>query len=199
VPKILSQAGKSLADVYDVEGSIAGIDELLSKDVALVHEMGQTIFSERMSSRIIATSTGAISQSSVIDTEIPNLPMTPFRIHGINLTDAGSNTIARLSNIVVVLVSSDGIESIVWMWDGSVETQRMEGNVKAVLMPEIGFATMLPSLGMGGDQPATVPQLFARGNTPAFGAGTVNIAIRTHITFSQLEGVSSVGLPIPSW
>jgi len=200
VPHILSQSGKSLADVYDVEGSIAGIDELNSREVSLVHEMGATIFSERMASQIVATSTGAISQSSAIDAEITGLPNTPFRIHHISLVDAGTNTVARLANMVVVMENAAADRDvIVWMWDGTVETQRMEADVKAVLMPEIGFNGALPTIGMGGDQPDQVPRMFMRGDTSAFGAGTVNIASRVHISFSQVEGVSSVGLPIPSW
>lgn len=195
--KILSQAGQSLADVYDVEGSIAGIDDLMSREVNLTHDMASTIFSERMSSRILGNSTGAVLQSVTIDAEILNLPSTPFRVHGITLMDSGVATVARLANMVVVLVEPAGNDIIVWMWDGTVETQRLEDDVKAVLMPEARFT--LPNMGMGGSQPATVPQMFMRGDTTAFGAGTINISARVHISFSQLEGVSSVGLPIPSW
>ena len=197
---IQSQAGKSLADVYDIVGSIAGIEELLSREVSLTHDMASTIFSERMSSSIVATSTGATLQSVAIDTEITNLPATPFRVHGVTVFDSGTNTVARLSNLVVVMRDvTNTNDAIVWMWDGTVETQRLEGGVVAVLMPEPAFANALPTMGMGGDQPATVPEMFVRGDTPAFGAGSINISIRPHISFSQLEGVSSVGLPIPSW
>jgi len=199
MPLIQSKSGASLADVYDVVGSIAGIEELLSREVSLTHDMAATIFSERMSSRILQTTTGAISQTETIDAEIVGLPATPFRVHGITLTDAGVATVARMANMCVVMVAPDGFETIIWMWDGTVEVQRMENDVKQILMPEVGFANCLPTMGMGGDQPATVPQMFVRGNTLTFGAGTINIGIRTHISFSQLEGVSSVGLPIPSW
>jgi len=197
VSKIQSQAGQSLADVYDVVGSVAGIEELIPKEVTLTHDMASTIFSERMSSLIIGNSTGAIAQTLPIDTAILNLPNTPFRIHGITLMNAATNTVARIANMVVVLTDPGGNDIIIWMWDGTVEIQRLEADVKEILMPEPGFD--LPNLGMGGGQPSTVPQMFMRGDTITFGAGTVNIEARVHISFSQLEGVSSVGLPIPSW
>jgi len=200
MPKILSQAGKSLADVYDVVGSIAGIDDLNSREVQLTHDMASTIFSERMSSRIVSTSTGATAQDEDIDIEVPGLPDTPFRVHGVNLTNSGTTTVARLLHMIVVLhdVANDN-DIIIWMWNGTIENQRYESDAKEVLMPEPGWQNALPTLGMGGDQPATVPQIIIRGRTLGFGAGTVNIGIRVHFTFSQLEGVSSVGLPIPSW
>jgi len=200
VTKILSQAGKSLADVYDVVGSIAGIDQLVSQEVSLTHDMASTIFSERMSSQVLGNSTGAILADTDIDTEITGLPATPFRIHGVTLFNAGTTTVARLSHMIVVVKDGDADrESIIWMWAGTIETQRIEADEKEILMPEVAFGTRLPSIGMGGDQPATVPQVFMRGKTLDFGAGTVNIGGRLHISFSQLEGVSSVGLPIPSW
>ena len=43
--KILSQAGISLADLYNVEGSIAGIEQLDTRELPIVHEMSGTIFS----------------------------------------------------------------------------------------------------------------------------------------------------------
>jgi len=199
-PRILSQAGKSLADVYDVVGSVAGIDELHSREVHLSHDMASTIFSERMASRILQDSTPTTTQSDDFDSEILLLPATPFRIHGITIFNGTLNTVARLANLVIVMRDElNTNDTIVWMWDGTVEIQRLEGAAKEVLMPEIGFAGCLPSIGMGGDQPATVGQMFARGDTLAFGAGDITLGIRTHISFSQLEGVSSVGLPIPSW
>jgi len=198
--KILSQAGSSLADVYNVVGSIAGIDELDSRTVQLTHDMAATIFSERMASNIIGNNTGGVSQDSSIDAELVGLPDTPFRIHNVSVFQAGTTTIARLANMVLVMTNGAGDRDIIiWMWDGTVEIQRLEDDVKEVLMPEPGFAGNLPTIGMGGDQPSTVPQVFLKGDTTSFGAGTINIAARLHISFSQLEGISSVGLPIPSW
>jgi len=199
VTKILSQAGISLADAYNVVGSVAGIEELVSREVQLTHDMAATLFSERMSSNIVATSTGAISQTTSFDAEITGLPATPFRVHGIMLLNGNTDTIARIANICVVMVSEGGRDLIVWAWDGTVANFRVEGQTDEHLGETLNFGSRLPTLGMGGDQPVTVPQMFMRGTTTTFGAGTVNIASRVHISFSQLEGVSSFGLPIPSW
>jgi len=36
--RIQTRAGESLADQYDTPGSVAGVEELLSRDVGLFHE-----------------------------------------------------------------------------------------------------------------------------------------------------------------
>lgn len=198
--KVLSQAGSSLADVYDVVGSIAGIDQLITEEVQLTHDMATTIFSERMSSAILSTTTGTISQSTAFDIEIPALPATPFRVHGVQVMNSGTTTVARLANLMIAMRDQQNTnDMLIWVWDGNVSAQRIEANVRELLGRAANLASPLPTMGMGGDQPRTVPTMFIRGDTTAFGAGTLNLTVNTHISFSQLEGVSSVGLPIPSW
>lgn len=198
--KILSKSGASLADVYDVKGSVAGIEELDSAQVQLTHDMASTIFSERMGSSIVLVSTGALLQSTTFDVEITGLPATPFRVHNIMCNNGGTTTVARLAHACVVMVSEPGARDIIiWAWDGTVQSQRIEGGTDEILGRSQAFGGVLPTIGMGGDQPSRVPQMFFRGETLAFGGSTVNIACVTHFSNSQLEGISSVGLPIPSW
>ena len=81
MPKILAQAGISLADVYDVEGSIAGTDELLSEDVSLVHEMGGHMMSERCRSFVVTLATGDQIQNANFAATGGLIPDSPNRIH----------------------------------------------------------------------------------------------------------------------
>jgi len=67
MPKVLGQVGVSLADAYDIEGSIAGVDELVTRDVSLTHDMAATIFSERVSTAIRRSATAALAQNTLFD------------------------------------------------------------------------------------------------------------------------------------
>ena len=80
MPKILSQAGDSLADSYDVAGSIAGVDDLITQDVQLLHEMGGTIFSERLTSQVLTIASGSIAQNSEYTGQFEDAADSPTRI-----------------------------------------------------------------------------------------------------------------------
>ena len=199
--RILSKSGESLADVYDVEGSIAGITDLQSKDVNLVHEMGSTIFAERFGGTLFRQQTGAINQSTTFDLVINTLPVNPARILGIQVfVDADRVNICTV-NIHDRLAGQD---MPIWAWDaaGGTETNVRvgdDGNAAAgriLLLPSRAFiATML----QGTNSKERVEDVILRGDTAAFGAGTVNIVLIMHIAFVQVGGISSRGLPIPSW
>jgi len=199
--KIQAQTGASLADVYDVRGSIAGVEELLSKDVQLVHEMGQTIFSERLVQLVTVVSTAAIAQSASFDVEIFTAGSIPFtRVLQIIAT---VDTAGRVSNAAVSAedaAAQNGV--IIWKWEGAEIVNRILNGGSAtnvvVLKADIAYDG-LPCLLTGLTQQRSVPTLTMRGNTAAFGAGTVTIATRVLLAFPQLGGVSSKGLPLPAW
>ena len=115
--KIQAQAGSSLADVYDVRGSIAGIDQLETNDLPIVHEMGATVFSERLVGRLNRGTSGAIAQNTTFDIDFASLVENEAlaRVVGISVwTDAA----ARLVNVAWLLVDDrDGREIPVWAWD----------------------------------------------------------------------------------
>jgi len=203
--KILSQAGQSLADVYDVPGSIAGVESLESDEVHTVHEMGQTIFSERLSGRIELADTGAIAQSTAFSAQMAELPAVPMlRLMGI-LVEV--STIARVTTANVNCtddVPGQGNEMVMWNWDGTNEDLVRIGrggsiSNRNIMRPMQEYAGRLPSFLVGGTQAEGTPTLNLRGTTSAFGAGTVTLTLWAYVAFPQLGGISSRGLPVPGW
>jgi len=205
MPKILGQAGTSLADVYDVAGSIAGIETLRSEEVAPVHDMGQTIFSERLSGDIRNVTTGAIAQNTNWDLILSGAPVTPTRILGVMVF---TDVVARVGHVTLSLrtdVAAQEQEVPLFAWDSTIGATvliRTEafGTVadRDCLINVPGVAT-LPSLLIGEAQPVPVADIAFRGDTNGFGAGTVTISAVILRAFSQVEGLSSFGLPIPGW
>lgn len=203
MPKVLSQSLVSLADMYDVEGSIAGVDQLVSEEVSLVHEAGATMFSERLSSAIRRRATAAIAQNTNIGEVITDLPLEPSRILGIQVMNAGSTTVARVASLNVTLRDTGGREQMIWMWDGTVEVQQVVDDGAAVaafevLRPEPTF-NLIPNFRVGAFAPQSVADLAMRGVTTGFGAGTVTLVLLVYLAFAADAAVSSFGLPIPSW
>jgi len=200
--KILGKGGDSLADMYDVAGSIAGVEELDSESVKVVHEMGATIFSERLSGTIRRISTGDINQSTVFDLTLTDLPGTPNRILGVQVI---ADVSGRASNAMVAVRDPvAGREFPVWVWDVTDDLEqdiRIVDNGAAVADMELLVPRSLqtPSFLIGNNQPQGVPDIAFRGQSGAFGAGTVEIIALIYITFSQVGGLSSRGLPVPSW
>jgi len=194
----------SLADVYNVEGSIAGIDRLESGEVSLVHEMGATIFSERLSGFIRRVVTAAELQSQTFDLTMTSLPAGPWRVLGVYVQagDVGRTTRAQVS----LRDPLSGREIPIFIWDVAndfesdiriVENGSAASNDSALI--QVSPAVM-PSLGIGGGQPQRVgTEIVLRGSTSAFGAGTVVITALVYLGLSHIGGISSRGLPIPSW
>ncbi|MCH7935352.1 MAG: hypothetical protein IIC36_15275 [Gemmatimonadetes bacterium] len=201
--KILGQTGVSLADVYDIEGSVAGVEDLESDSVKTVHEMGQVIFSERLNLTIERLTTGALLQDTTFLIVLGSLPDTPWRVLGVNVF--ATNTL-RISNVVVALHDSLlGRDMPIFVWNSAVDDEFL-----VRLRNESGSATNqvllrpivpnpVPTLGCGSDQRQSVNQLALQGLVSSFGAGTVTITATVQIAFPELGGISSYGLPIPGW
>jgi len=203
--KVLSRSGDSLADVYDVEGSIAGIEELTPREVRLVHEMGGTIFSERLSSQVRRDVTAALAQDTTVDIVLTDLPAGMTRILSTMVLNAGTTTVARLASLQISARDNvNGREVILWAWDGTVQTERIIDNGGAagdheILGRDLAISSPHPSMLVGNGQPQSVSELTIRGITTSFGAGDITLTILNHILFSEVTGISSRGLPIPSW
>lgn len=202
--KVLSQAGISLADTYDVEGSIAGIEELETRDVGLVHEMGATIFSERVSGAIRRNQTAALNQSTAIDEIITALPQGPIRVLAVL---AMVDTSGRMGDLTISLRAADaggGAREIpIWIWDAStfrtIRLQDLGTTVaRSAMMPDAS-GVYTPNMMFGNGQPQRLEEIAIRGNTSAFGAGTVQLTTLVYLAFSQTGGISSLGLPMPGW
>jgi len=202
--KILGKAGVSLADVYDVQGSIAGIDTLDSEEVKTVHEMGTTIFSERYAGDIRRVTTGDIAQNTNASAFITNLPAGPFRIQAISVFNPVLNSVARINNLGIYVRDPDnGTEVLVWAWDGTINRQFMsdEGAAAAVVeaLPPLTSIYSIPLTMIGVNQPETVRDIAIRISTLGFGAGTVEAVALIYLSFNQVAGLSSFGLPVPGW
>lgn len=199
--KILSQAGNSLADLYDVEGSIAGIDTLDTRELPIVHEMGHTVFSERLSGVMTNSSSGAVLQNATWDNELADLGVTPSRIVGVAVFTTLS---ARVSDVTVsVREPSTDREIPIFSWDlnegiivGRIRAGGVSGATEFLQNTTIGT---LPSMLIGTDQPLPVDQIAFRGLTTGFGAGSVTVNLVLYRIFPQIIGISSRGLPIPGW
>jgi len=195
----------SLADVYDVEGSIAGIDDLLSREIFLTHEMGATIFSERLSARINRGTTGAIAQNIDWNIEFTNLAFggSVGRVVGLTIF---TDVVARLAIANLNLVDPiDGREIPLFVWDSNEASVIIrlsdEGAAAAnvdMLIP-INAGAIPPVIILGADQPGRMDSIFFRGSTNGFGAGTVTITALIHVLDPRLAGLSSRGIPVPSW
>jgi len=203
--KILSQSGKSLADVYDVEGSIAGIEQLETRDLPIMHEMGGTVFSERFQDRIFRIPTGAILQNADFRIQLDTLPETPARLLGIQVIASLPFRVVKCAVLGTDPTVSQDIP--LWVWDAAgalTEEVNMEdvtvGNDFALMIPHAS-ANIFPSFAGGREQQDNmVSSLTLTGTTTAFGGSTTEITALCYLAFPRRDGsVSSLGLPIPSW
>jgi len=204
VVKILSQSGITLADAYNVVGSIAGIDELLSNEVSLVHDLSGTLFSERYVTTFRRIISGDVLQSTNIDIIIANLPATPTRLLGLCVMadDASRVSVAAVS--VRDPLASGGQEIPIWVWDRTNATVARfddQGTVGAhEIMHGIPELTSVPTMiGGSGQGPGMVDGIALHAQSSAFGAGTVEMTVLMYFGFAFQQGLSSKGLPFPSW
>jgi len=201
--KILGKSGDSLADVYDVQGSIAGVEELDSESVKVVHEMGATIFSERFSTTLRRTTSTAIAQNIAFKVDVTDLPSTPSRILGISVI-ATLDRIEKCSMAVADPLSSREMPFFVWDTnvDASIPVRWDDnggGTVSEFFLRPLGGYLGIPLMLGGSGQPQTVPDLIFRGLSTGFGAGEVAVVATMMIAFSAVGGLDSRGLPIPGW
>ena len=199
--KILAKSGDSLADVYDVEGSIAGIDDLVSREVNLVHEMGATIFSERLAGRMLDISSGAILQNIQFDVNF-SVSVTS-RILALQVVTTSSTRLNRVQVSITSPPSLDNSDVPIWVWDSN-DGFRFANVLTAGALASINILVpamtpQIPTLLVGQDSPRQVSTITLRGLTTGFGAGNVTTRLILYVAFPQLGGVSSRGLPLPGW
>ena len=202
--KVLSQSGDSLADIYDVEGSIAGIEHLETHDLPIVHEMGATVFSERFSTDIRRIQTGNLAQStnfSQVDTGVPQMPT---RLLSVGIISDDASRIASLALVIQNPVTEQDVP--IWVYDGTnfldirlvlddatiATYDLLLGNIQASFIPN-----MVGGSGQRVEQMAS--SLALRGITTGFGAGTVFVQALLYLGFAFQRGISSRGVPFPSW
>lgn len=205
--KILSQAGDSLADSYDVSGSIAGVEDLITQDVQLIHEMGGTIFSERLTSQVLTIASGSTAQNSSFDGAYEDFSDSPTRILGIQVLTSAASRVQLAS--VSILEDDGSAEQPIFVFDS---TDDEEGLVRCTisgggvanyghLSPRLSAT---PTLVTRFGNSSNMPTLKLRGLTEGFGAGTVQVTALVHVARAgpavPVAGTpESHGLPLPSW
>lgn len=207
--QVLSQAGTSLADVYDVKGSVAGIERLDVAEIKGVHDLGPQIHSERLISFFLIASSGAVAQSTAWNVTLGGFPDSINRLMAIYVL---ANNSARVDACTVSLNNaSSGIDQVLWEWDSAddLESRTRWNDGAAVgtftgLRPIINVPGGLPNLITRVDDERLMPTLVFRGLTLGFGAGDVTtralIQIARPNSGAPPAGApSSHGLPIPSW
>lgn len=207
--KILAQAGASLADVYNVEGSSAGINTLSSEEVQLVHEMGGTIFAERVGSEILTVNTGDLLQTVAWNLQIPSLTQTPMRILGVSvISDVGNRVTRAVVSIATEPVITAGREIPIYVWDSAEDLALTipwvdDGAAVAneAYLRQVTPVPGVPGMMFGSDSRPNrrTPAIRFRGLTATFGAGTVRIVCQVHVAWAEIGGLSSHGLPLPGW
>ena len=206
--KILGKAGVSLADVYEIEGSVAGVEELESGEVHTVHEMGSTIFAERLTAVTTVIATSGLAQNIDIGVGLTQ-PITPRRILALAVI---IDTTARVSRLQISVASGPAgsqneVPLFSWELGTGTDVERgvlieIDGTVAThfQLVPGPSSIVSVPTLLVGSDGPITdISRIIMRGRTSGFGAGTVVVRGLIYEAFSELEGISSFGLPIPGW
>jgi len=207
--KILGDAGRSLADIYDVSGSTVHVDELDVGVVAGVHDLGPTIASERMGSSLVVMRTSDELQTVDFNVVTPVGDMPGItRIVGITVFADGDRVLVCGLWLVDAAVQN---ELCLWSWGGSGDEAigafrtNILGTIadRTLLRPTINMGNN-PGLAFGPGQRAQMPAFALRGTTTTFGAGTVEVTAHIQIANSDVTGTgtgapSSIGLPVPSW
>ena len=201
--KILSQSGNSLADTYNVVGSSFGIERLETQELSIVHEMGTTVFSERFSTFIRSATSGAINASASFNVVINDLPAGVWRILSV-FVFADVPGRANLASVALHERLQER-EIPFWVWDTALDESPVVrfvddgAAVGEVIQLRPTQPATVPHITAGGGQPQRISDIAFRGNSGAFGAGTVTIKLLLNIGFAAIGGLSSRGLPIPSW
>ena len=200
--RILTDAGRSLADTYQADGSSVGIERLETRELPIVHEMGATVFSERFQTTQRRQSSGGVIQNTAINLILTDLPAAPTRILGVAVISDDATRIARC--VVETRDPIAGRDFPIWVWNPTdFETIDMEDagggvGVFELLIPHPQL-NLMPNFVGGSGQPQTVDQIALRALTTGFGAGTVFIRVHYYSAFSEVVRPASGGLPIPSW
>lgn len=205
--KILSQSGIALADQYQIEGSIVGVENLQTEDVSLVHEMGAAMASERMKQIQVLMEPTAPLENINFSLSSGNVADCPNRIlHAavyIPAANAGDITSCQLS----IEDGSTGVNTVFFEFNDAQDDEgaiRWDDGTGVADMLTLRGRLTLPSLLIRPNIGSVMPSIRFAGKTSGFGAGTVAVAALIHLVrpaqlVPQPGQASSHGLPLPSW
>lgn len=203
--KIQGRAGHSMAACYDLRGSIAGLEEMDLATTVPVLEIDGRVFAERLQGAIRRLEIADIVASEVFNAEISNFPEGHWKLHGIQVITGSGEAASNINNLTVNLVSNDGLNEIpIWVWDdGKAQINRISiagaaaGNAD-FLDPHLGY-TLPPIIISNAPARGAMDSIFVRGIAQAFGAGEFDINVFFYLSHVHVTGISSFGLPVPSW
>jgi len=206
--KVLSQAGTSLADVYDVEGSIVGVEQLDATEVKAVHDMGGQIHSERTLGVLLRSATGDLDQTETFGAILGTFPDCIARVFGVTVL---ADTAGRMGHVSIAIRDrSNDREFPIWTWDSLNDTENIitwsnDGAAVGEFVQLVSLQRSLPSMIMRMGTGRQLAEFVFRGESLTFGAGTVEAFALIHLGRPVLNEVAtpgepkSHGLPIPSW
>lgn len=207
--KILSQAGQSLADVYDIEGSVVGLERLDVSEIQGVHDIGPQIHSERLNAFHRRITSSAELQNQSINSSLSGIPDCVNRILSVSMIADAASRISFAS--IAIADPSSAVEHIIWAWD---DVNDVEGPVRwddgtgatvvSLLRATHGPSGANPNLLLRTGASWRMPILILRALTSAFGAGTVTLTAGIQLARPDRSQPtagepSSHGLPIPGW
>lgn len=217
-PITQTDGGKSLASIYDTVGQQFGGPqaEIEADRILLVHEMGQTLLSERLviRHRQIVSAAIPIDAATDFDVTISDLPLSVSRILSVVVRVVGSGAVvaADINNVGVFVQNPiDSREHPIWLWrGGALDSFRMDfgaGPVNTTLLSptavQVAAYVISPTLVTSPQaNQASGRQLVMRGRTNAVGGAgltatfTASVALAFPIGTGQPQ---AQGLPIPSW
>jgi len=207
--KILAQAGASLADVYQIEGSVVGLEDLDVEDIKGVHDLGPQIQSERLRAFITVIDSTAILQTITFGVGTADFPDCVNRVVSCAVVVDDASRLSHCS--VCIKEGSTGIEYPIFVWDdGDDESSPYiwdDGGGSApltILRPIHQMNNAVPCIVSRAGDAGDMPNMIFRGLSTTFGAGTVRARailqiIRPATRFPTPGEPSSHGLPIPSW
>jgi len=200
VSVIDGDAGKSLASQYDVKGSSIGVAELRDQDgVSLIHDMAAVISAERGTSGIrrILLNQG---QSTTGLATITDLALNMSFLRNLFL---GADVSTDWSRVTILAADEGGREIPIFNWSTGEPT-----TTGRIVDPTLGTAPEFfinqlpfnPLLLCGTSQPVNgiFRTINLRGQTTAFGAGTVDLVALLQIEGTAIGGISSYGVPLPA-
>jgi len=206
--KFRSQAGISMAQSYQIEGGIVGVEELLSKEVHLAESFGERVFSERLQSFFIKISSGAIAQSLSWAVTAGGIPDSPNRILSVQCI-IGSGDASKIVNANVDIEDvSSGRELPIYVYDTDIDAERdlrwSDDGAAAANFSLLGHSLDVPTLITRFGDELLMPTFMFRGRTTAFGAGTIEMFALIHMVRANPGSPtpghpSSHGLPLPGW
>lgn len=212
--KILSQAGISMADTYDIEGSIVGVENLDANNVSLVEDMGPRVMAERMKTIMVTGTTGALADAIDFNitvlgsTTIPS-PDCASRVLSVNVYIPAANATEIENWSLTVRDQNLQREAALITWDIDIDSEvkvvwNNDGAGAANFIQLRPLTHQLPGLLTRAGDLEIAPLLLWRGTTAAVVATTVTATLviqlaRPNRTNPAAGQPSSHGLPIPSW